>query len=139
VNSFTLSLSIPFKHRHISALHNPPNNIFLYIKPPLWRWGLLPSETLSLFYASFIIFFFFPALVPITVLHFWGKKGSLFRSNVEPPHIMIEPGCLNKGHPCRPTTLVTLPLLFFTLVFFSSFINASSSSVYPVSSVFFFK
>lgn len=62
--SLSFSLSIPFKHRHISALHNPPNNIFLYIKPPLWRWGLLFSETLPPFYASFIIFF--PALVSIT-------------------------------------------------------------------------
>ncbi|XP_047169284.1 O-fucosyltransferase 39-like isoform X1 [Vigna umbellata] len=44
---------------------------------------------------------------------------------------MIEPGCLNQGHPCRATTLVTLSLLSFTLVFFSCFTNASSSSAYP--------
>ncbi|WVZ10977.1 hypothetical protein V8G54_015507 [Vigna mungo] len=44
---------------------------------------------------------------------------------------MIEPGCLNQAHPCRATTLATLSLLFFTLVFFSSFTNAFSSSVYP--------
>jgi len=50
----------------------------------------------TLFWDPFSLLCFLHHLLPdisphYTVLHFWGKKGSLFRSNFEPPHIMIEP------------------------------------------------
>ncbi|KHN14510.1 DUF246 domain-containing protein [Glycine soja] len=45
---------------------------------------------------------------------------------------MMELGYLNQGQPSRGTTpLVTLPLLLSTLVFFSTFTHAFSSSVFP--------
>nr|ACU22709.1 unknown [Glycine max] len=48
-------------------------------------------------------------------------------------------GYLNQGHPSRGTTLViTLSLVLSTLVSFSTFTHAFSSSAFPVSYVFLF-
>ena len=132
---YSLSLSIALQTQtHICTSQPSKPHLTIY-KTIIMNMGF----TLFSFWPFFFFFIYISSscysLFFILTQLLLGAKGVIFQiRGWAPLPIMMELGYLNQGQPSRGTTpLVTLPLLLSTLVFFSTFTHAFSSSVFPVS------